>query len=132
MKHDKITCIKVFLVSIVLSSLGVDLSSPIPIHMIAKEPAPSKINFTIGTFSMMAPMPKKHDKANEISKKIVTNITKYNLDLLCVIAVFTTYKFCIPIGATYAIPIVNPLINVSNIIFCPPICPLYYKIIINL
>lgn len=53
-------------------------------------------------------MPKKQANANEMSKIIMIKAVKNDFRFVCVKAALITNRFAKPIGASYAIPIVNP------------------------
>jgi hypothetical protein len=68
---------------------------------------------------IMAPIPKK--AANENNESAIQTNKTYTNDRLneLVNALLKTYKFCMPIGATNANPIIIPFINVAKTIIPP-------------
>lgn len=91
-----------------LTSSAFESTSLKPIYRTKMLPAEDIRRRSHMNLSMIAPIPKKHAEARDISKKITMNDTARTLGIRTETAELITNTFCIPIGAAYANPAKNP------------------------
>ena len=82
--------------------------NPNPMRITTAPPTANTASCSHSYRCMSAPMPKKHDRDSATSNMVTMIAVNTALRLVLVSAELMTNRFCMPIGATYASPIVSP------------------------
>ena len=91
-----------------VSSVALLRKSPMPIQQTITLPTSRIASCSQRKRSISAPTPKKHASISVTSKKVTMSAVRYARPRFCVSAELMTNRFCSPMGATYARPMVSP------------------------
>lgn len=87
---------------------ALDRRRPMPIQMTMRLPMPRMTFCSQGRACISAPAPRKHDTPRDTSHRMTIRAVRYTRLRRWVRALLMTNRFCSPMGATYARPMVRP------------------------